>query len=66
MRKKNLIFFLHHLIIKALNLFKNIQSIFKIASSDNNYFKFIEKIANYNKDIIVLLSDIKLLKKLKK
>ena len=67
-RKKNLIFFSTPLDNQSAEFLKNIQSIFKIASSDNNYFKFIEKIANYNKDIIVStgLSDIKLLKKIEK
>jgi N,N'-diacetyllegionaminate synthase len=67
-KKKNLTFFSTPLDYESAQFLNGIQKIFKIASSDNNYFYLIEKIAHFNKDIIVStgLSDIKLLKKIEK
>ena len=66
--KKDLIFFSTPLDYESAKLLNKVQKIFKIASSDNNYLHLIEKIAHFNKDIIIStgLSDIKLLKKIEK
>ncbi len=67
-KKKRLIFFSTPLdLISAENL-NNIQNLFKVASSDNNYFDLIEKIIAFKKDIIIStgFSDIKLIKKIEK
>ena len=51
--------------LSAENL-NNIQNIFKVASSDNNYFDLITKIISFKKDIIISTgyADIKLIKKI--
>ena len=67
-KKKDLIFFSTPLDYESAKFLNKVQKIFKIASSDNNYLYLIEKIAHFNKDIIIStgLSDIKLLKKIEK
>ena len=67
-KSKNLIFFSTPLDYQSAKFLNKIQKIFKIASSDNNYFYLIEKIAHFNKDIIIStgMSDIKLLKRIEK
>ncbi len=65
-KKKNLIFFSTPLdLISAENL-NTIQNLFKVASSDNNYFDLITKIISFKKDVIISTgyADIKLIKKI--
>ena len=67
-KTKDLIFFSTPLDYESAKFLNKIQKIFKISSSDNNYFHLIEKIAHFDKDIIIStgLSDIKLLKTIDK
>tara|TARA_B100001027_G_scaffold215117_1_gene188472 strand:+ start:8353 stop:9372 length:1020 start_codon:yes stop_codon:yes gene_type:complete len=65
-RKKKLIFFSTPFdLLSAQNLNK-IQNLFKVSSSDNNYFDLIEKILSFKKDTIISTgyADIKLIKKI--
>ncbi len=65
-RKKKLIFFSTPLDLLSAENLNNIQNIFKVASSDNNYFDLITKIISFKKDIIISTgyADIKLIKKI--
>ena len=65
-KKKKLIFFSTPLDILSAENLNNIQNLFKVASSDNNYFDLIKKIISFKKDIIISTgyADIKLLKKI--
>jgi len=65
-KQKNLIFFSTPLDLLSAENLNGIQNLFKIASSDNNYFDLIKKIASFKKDIIISTgyADIKLIKKI--
>tara|TARA_B100000963_G_scaffold298554_1_gene270320 strand:- start:10230 stop:11252 length:1023 start_codon:yes stop_codon:yes gene_type:complete len=65
-KKKNLIFFSTPLDLLSAENLNSIQNLFKVASSDNNYFDLIKKIASFKKDIIISTgyADIKLIKKI--
>jgi N,N'-diacetyllegionaminate synthase len=66
-RKKKLIFFSTPLDLKSAKYLNNIQSIFKIASGDNNFIPLIKTISSFNKRIILStgLADLKHIKKIK-
>ena len=66
-QKKKLIFFSTPLDLLSAENLNNIQNIFKVALSDNNYFDLITKIISFKKDIIISTgyADIKLIKKLR-
>lgn len=52
-KKKKLIFFSTPLDLESAKFLKNIQSIFKIASSDINFYSLIKTVASFNKEIII-------------
>ena len=67
-KKKNLIFFSTPFdLVSAANLNK-IQNVFKISSSDNNFFELIDLVSSYGKDLIVSTgyADLKLVKQIQK
>jgi len=63
---KNIVFFSTPFDLGSASFLNTIQSVFKIASGDNNFFPLIEKIAGFNKPMIIStgLSDIALLEDL--
>ncbi len=65
-KKKKLIFFSTPLDLLSAENLNSIQNLFKVASSDNNYFDLIKKIISFKKDIIISTgyADIKLIKKI--
>ena len=67
-KKNKIIFFSTPLDIESAKFLNSIQSFFKISSGDNNFFPLIEKIAYFNKDIILStgLMTIKEIEKTKK
>jgi len=67
-KKKRLIFFSTPLDLESATKLNKIQNVFKIASSDNDYFDLIKHISNFNKDIIIStgFSKLNLLKKIEK
>lgn len=65
-KKIGISFFSTPLDIESAKFLNRIQSVFKIASSDNNFYPLIELIASFNKPIIIStgLVDIKNIKKI--
>jgi len=67
-KKNKIIFFSTPLDWKSANFLNKIQKIFKIASSDCNFYPLIKQIANFNKSILLStgMTDLKTIKKSKK
>ncbi|MDB4594764.1 N-acetylneuraminate synthase family protein, partial [Candidatus Pelagibacter sp.] len=64
-KKNGLIFFSTPLDLKSAKFLNNIQPIFKISSGDNNFYPLIEKVARFEKPMIVStgVADVKLIRK---
>ena len=64
-KKNGLIFFSTPLDLKSAKFLKNIQPVFKISSGDNNFYPLIEKVASFEKAMIIStgVADIKLIKR---
>tara|TARA_B100000965_G_C19518594_1_gene725369 strand:- start:135 stop:1118 length:984 start_codon:yes stop_codon:yes gene_type:complete len=52
-KKKNVLFFSTPFDLQSAEFLNGIQKIFKISSGDNNFYGLIEKIANFQKNIII-------------
>ena len=64
-KNKGLIFFSTPLDLKSAMFLNTIQPIFKISSGDNNFYPLIEKVASFNKPMIIStgVADLEMIKK---
>ena len=64
-KNKGLIFFSTPLDLKSAMFLNTIQPIFKISSGDNNFYSLIEKVASFNKPMIISTgaADLEMIKK---